>query len=70
MPKKDGSGKGVGANKNTGGCSKGGPGHGKGSGRNNGGRKWKFFIEIKLKRILKWLKSLRLQALSYWPFCF
>jgi len=39
MPKKDGSGKGVGANKNTGGCSKGGPGHGKGSGRNNGGRK-------------------------------
>ena len=39
-PKRDGSGKGTRANKNTGGCSKGGPGHGRGNGRGNGtGRK-------------------------------
>jgi len=39
LKKRDGSGKGVGANKNTGGCSKGGPGKGKGGGKSGGGRK-------------------------------
>ena len=34
-PKRDGSGGGTGANRNTGGCKRGGPGHGKG-GRGNG----------------------------------
>ena len=39
-PKKDGSGGGVGANKNTGGCKNGGPGYGKGGGKGCGkGRK-------------------------------
>ena len=37
---KAGTGKGVSANKNTGGCSKGGVGHGKGGGKGGGlGRK-------------------------------
>lgn len=33
---RDGSGRGVRANRNTGGCRKGGPGHGHGSGRGHG----------------------------------
>jgi len=39
-PAKNGSGKGTRANRNKGGCSKGGPGYGKGGGRGKGtGRK-------------------------------
>lgn len=39
-PRRDGSGKGVRANRNTGGCTKGGPGKGQGGGRGGGtGRK-------------------------------
>lgn len=39
-PRRDGSGRGIRANRNTGGCSKGGPGGGKGGGRGSGtGRK-------------------------------
>lgn len=35
-PKRDGSGRGVGANKNTGGCSRGGKGQGTGRGQGGG----------------------------------
>jgi len=35
-PRRDGSGRGVRANRNTGGCSRGGPGHGRGGGRGAG----------------------------------
>lgn len=39
-PKRDGSGRGIRANKNNGGCKKGGPGYGRGGGKGNGkGRK-------------------------------
>jgi len=39
-PKRDGSGLGIRANRNKGGCSKGGPGLGRGGGRGKGaGRK-------------------------------
>lgn len=39
IPRRDGSGKGRRANRNTGACSKGGPGYGRGGGRNLGGRR-------------------------------
>ena len=39
-PRRDGSGKGIRANRNTSGCTKGGPGKGAGAGRGKGtGRK-------------------------------